>query len=268
MSQAIPNPSASAAHLSVRAEQAIQNLKPVDLEKCIDEGFDPNEDWVYDDRHPLLAAASLGSWHCLEVLLRRGALPQRAASPTGNTPLKMACVYGHLKAIEMLLVHGDDPNAQPTPELKSCMHIVAKSNFVNATQILQALCNAGGRLDLRDQEHNTPLHDAVWQKKSIDWLVAQQPELLSARNNMGETPLMYAIGRRMDASALNLLEYPQNLQLKNKEGQTARSLADLAQMKSVIERIDAITHATAMHQAISKIAEQAKAGQGSQAKPR
>lgn len=248
------------------ADEAIRNLNPAVLKRCLEEGFDPNGS-VSQNHHPLLVAATEGSWHCLEVLLQNGSDPRRAVSPTGNTPLKMACVRGHMAAMKMLLANGDNPNARSMPEGRSCAHIVVKNTSTHqmGPKMLALLHENGASLDVRDDQGYTLLHEAVYGHSCIDWLAARAPHLLEARSNDGRTPLMHAIASRMDKSALALLEYSQDLQARSAQGFSLLEMARDAHLENVIQRLEVLEHAQRAHDAISAIANIAKGAQASSA---
>lgn len=245
--------------LALLADEAIANHNLVQLRRCIEEGFDPNG-LVLQDQHPLLSAASQGSWHCLEVLLQHGSDPRRVASSTGHTPLKMACVRGHMAAMKMLLVHGDNPNARTMLDGRSCAHIAIKSTFAPqaGVKMLELLHEHGASLDARDDQGYTLLHEAAYEYNCIDWLVARAPHLLESRSNDGRTPLMYAIATRMEWSALALLEYSQDLQARSAQGFSLWEMARDARLENVMQRLEVLEHAQRTRDAIRAIARDAQ----------
>jgi len=74
-----------------------------------------------------LLATAVRYPEALEYLLDRGINPN-GANEFGKTPLMFAAQYDEIRAVEILLAHGADPNALTTPPFDGCYYILQWSH--------------------------------------------------------------------------------------------------------------------------------------------
>ena len=127
-----------------------------------------------NDAHPghgqtaLHAAVSGGHAHIAKILLDTAAITQMdhviANHPDADTftPLHIACYYGKLDLVELLIEHGADVGLIDGYG-QTCIHTTSASAFPCAAEILSVLFSAGGDefIDSGDAQGNTCLHLAA-----------------------------------------------------------------------------------------------------------
>ncbi len=110
-------------------------------------------------------------------------------------------------------------------------------------EVLDALAAAGADLAQKGRGGTTPLMCAiaVYQKEAIDRLLGN--EYLSragidAQDDEGNTPLAVAVINHREDIALSLIALGANIDLKNKQGQTPRALAEELGFHDIGQAID------------------------------
>lgn len=127
-------------------------------------------------------------WRSVEVasvLLERGA-DITMANKNGKTPLELACCSGNREMVEFLLWKmKNTPNAGSS--LCGSLHSVTRTGRVD---IAQLLVEAGASVNCRNENGETPLHQAASAGDSlmVGYLLAQGAEV-SAKNQDGQTAL-------------------------------------------------------------------------------
>jgi ankyrin repeat protein len=164
-------------------------------ELLIDHGADINAK-AFNDKTPLLMAATASNKEVVDVLLTKGADPN-AKTKDGYTPLHGAVKSKSIAIIEALLAAGADPNAK-TKDGYTLLHEATKSESI---AIIEALLAAGADPNIKT-EGSTPLHYAV---ENNDYDIAKllltkgaDPNHL---NKSGKTPADYT----KDPNILDLL---------------------------------------------------------------
>ena len=107
---------------------------------------------------PLHKAANIGNRVMVQLLLDRGANPNKAEE-NGDTPLHKAAMNGHKAVAKLLLKRGAEVNRQDkygsTPLLSA-----AHNSFMNRTEMVKILLEGGAMPDITDGRGRTPLYVA------------------------------------------------------------------------------------------------------------
>ncbi|MBT54757.1 MAG: hypothetical protein CMF72_15325 [Mameliella sp.] len=153
-----------------------------------------------------LAAGAARTADGIRALLRIGA-DITLSTEAGWTPLHSAAAQGTAPAVvSALLVYGADIEASAEPDWwcmrKHCSVtplILASGRKDDAIDVLTTLLGAGARVDVRDQDMQTPLHHAAANRglAEVEVLLTAGADV-SAEDAAGETPL-HQVARRPDA---------------------------------------------------------------------
>jgi uncharacterized protein len=97
-------------------------------------------------------------------------VPVNATTPRGDSLLMLACYYGHIDAVRVLLDHGADVN-QPDGRGQSPLAGVAFKGLIEVAELLVA---AGAPVDAPSPDRRTPLMMAAAfnRRKMVSWLLA------------------------------------------------------------------------------------------------
>lgn len=150
---------------------------------------------------PLVVAAWRGNLQIVKLLVEHGADVNAGRETGGRTPLLEAAGQGHAEVVEFLIAKGADVNARGmglTPLLAaSSWGRLAFATTGDKARTIRILLANGADVNLQDES----------------WL------------KTGRTPLMFAVLKGDAALVQALLACGARLDLKDKEGQTALSLA-------------------------------------------
>ena len=150
---------------------------------------------------PLTRAASNGNLEIVKLLVEHGAVVDIGKEGGDRTPLLEAAGYGHAEIVKFLIAKGADVNARGkglTPLLNACAggHLrIGPAGDKSKT--IRILLENGADVNVQDES---------WMKT-------------------GRTPLMYAVLQGDAALVQTFLAKGARLDLKNKDGDTALSLA-------------------------------------------
>ncbi|OQA94663.1 MAG: Ankyrin repeats (3 copies) [Chloroflexi bacterium ADurb.Bin222] len=115
----------------------------------------------------LHVACALNDKRMILRLLQAGA-PLTITNGFHDTPLMTAVHAGHSKAVQILLNHGQHPDATDIATLRTTpLHIAARNGDAAIASLLIA---AGAAIDVRDSSNWTPLHQAVIGHGSFDYM--------------------------------------------------------------------------------------------------
>lgn len=162
----------------------------------------------------MFAAARGGHASCLAMLLECGAPINDICPGSSHTPLQVASALGHGDCVALLLAYGAAPNASDEHGVTS-LHSAAWQDHAQVVQLLVARRCA---IDAVDASGATALHlaakfgciascerllDAAKDERGERW---SQPcpaltRALSAEDNLGATPLQYALERGHQSAA-------------------------------------------------------------------
>lgn len=150
---------------------------------------------------PLSTAALYGNLEIVKLLIEHGAGIDRGKENGDRTPLIEASAQGHAEVVKYLISKGADVNGKSggvTPLLEACKHYSSRFGPEgNKTKTIYVLLENGADVNVQDES---------WWKT-------------------GRTPLMYAVMQGNAALVQAFLAKGASLDLKNKDGDTALSLA-------------------------------------------
>lgn len=155
----------------------------------------------------------------LSCLIKNGA-EVNARDQSGRTPLMEACRHCRANVVTFLIEHGAEVNAHDqsghTPLMEACSH--GEENAVTF------LIEHGADVDPQDNYEETALHHAVYSDceslKILSCLILKGLDVNACESD-GRSPLMIASVRGKVNSVAFLLEHGANVNLQNKNGETA-----------------------------------------------
>lgn len=226
-----PEKKSIAGALSVAAGQGNRIDFVRDL---LDRGVDVNSEF---GGTPLMEAAYYGNLDTLKLLLERGA-NVKAVDKDGETVLHFAArgLGSQVEIVEILLGSGANVNAQDhdgrTPLLDGLQN----------PEVTRLLLTQDVDVKLRTKDGLTVLHAAAGQ--NIPWLIKpliDRGAEVNARNDRGETPLMFATGATDSVDkpqiAQALIDNGADVNIADREGNTALMFAAQERLASSIRTL-------------------------------
>jgi hypothetical protein len=203
-------------------------------------------------------AVQAGNIEMADKLLQSGAdINCRNCTRNGRTLIfaSYSAVSGHNPSptLVWLLAKGADPNIPDNEGVTLLMYIAGSGNVTNPyySEIddFEYLLRRGADVRIKDNEENTALHylakeapgdalalsrgghgDAAFEyvklwMRAFEGLIAQGADI-NAVNKVGDTPLMYVVGRSCNPYIVEtLLKYGASPSVRNKAGQSALDIA-------------------------------------------
>lgn len=187
------------------------------------------------DATGLHAAAVRGRLEAVRLLLDRGADPNTREAGGSVSPLHLAAAQSRVEVMRALLDAGCDVHGHGDH------HETDVIGWATAIRPPGAICQEGVALLLeRGARHHIFSAIAVGDLALIRTLVEENPEALDRRMSrfeLGQTPLHYAMERkRYDIMDL-LIELGADLEVEDKNGNTALAVALLRGDREAIERL-------------------------------
>lgn len=138
-------------------------------------------------------------------------------SKSGELPLHLACLYGHLEAAQLLLEANPDIVNTPTHYGKTPLHYACHKEHLPIAEIL--LRTSSINIDAIDKNGYTPLHCAAEKgHEGVVSLLLKSGAAVNTRNSNEDTPLMSAIEGSFITIVKLLLDQNADLSIISEEG--------------------------------------------------
>ena len=136
---------------------------------------------------PLHFASHYARHACMEILLKNGADPNLVLIESGTVPLHYVCSE---RGASLLLKYGSCIDKKNNCGKTPFAQMIQDGSFEAA----QALLSAGANINSGDKKKNSPLHNAVYERRldSVEFLLHNNADP-NKRNALGETPFDAAI---------------------------------------------------------------------------
>jgi len=163
---------------------------------------------------PLSTAARFGNLEMVGLLIQHGAEIENSKVKADRTPLMEASAQGHVNVVEYLISKGADVNAKRsgvTPLLEACRNVLLQYGPEgDKKKTIFMLLNNGADVNTQDES----------------WL------------KTGRAPIMYAVLQGDAALVQAFLANGARLDLKNKDGETALSLAKAKGLEYISQMLE------------------------------
>lgn len=174
----------------------------------------------------MFGACQTGNLQQVQDFLRKGIdLEQRDSVRTGRTPLYVACKFGRLDIVRVLIHRGADVNVQTADERSTPLHIAVKRGHVN---VVCELLKHDVNITLRTFLGFTPLHFACYfggDYKIFRALIDHDNQInVNDKNNYGQTCLHLASVNGIVKIVKDLIDLKVNINETDNMGETALHL--------------------------------------------
>ena len=191
---------------------------------------------------PLLSAVKRGDVEVVQLRISQGAdLEQRDESFYSWTPLFIAAFYDNPEIVAALIAAGADVNAQMDDGFTALMRGAANPDF--GFDVVRLLLEAGADVDLRHDDGRTALIFGAQANgsRSADAarLLLEAGANIDAQPLRGTSTLMWASGWGHTATVQVLLEFGADVNLEDKDGNTALSRAVEREKHEIVELLKA-----------------------------
>lgn len=161
---------------------------------------------IYTPKFNIYEASSLGEIEAIKSLILQKTSIVNEFSPDGFTALGLACFFGHVEVVKLLLLEKANPNLSSANSFKvTPLHSAcAISNF----EIANLLIRNGADVNARQQQGVTPLHSAAYNGKiELVKLLIQNGADTSAEMENGKTTADIAIEKEHKEIAEYIIQY-------------------------------------------------------------
>lgn len=213
----------------------------------LDRGVDPNE--YGGEPHPPLLEALWGNSDAALTLLTGGANAD-FIDVNSDSALALAARHGPAEAVRLLLARGFNPNERSDYSYKGTVLIVAAESDREAANKVRHLIAAGADLECKDEQGRTALLAAsgAGNMDAVVVLAEAGANVTVVGGEFGMTPLLCVANRGADVcymceqtggrAARVLILHGADLQARDTDGRTARTLAEAIHHDEVVKVLD------------------------------
>ncbi|XP_077985177.1 ankyrin repeat and SAM domain-containing protein 3-like [Glandiceps talaboti] len=201
-------------------------------------GWNPTETKENFDPIPLdlYTASSIGQYDCVHAIIASGEIDLNKKNTGGWTALMYACYIGHDNIVNLLLDAGVDVNIKSTKGRTSLMLAASCGN----ESVVYFLLQADADIEAVDSRGWTALFHATnaGHQNMVKFLLDNGANVNHREPLVGNSALMMAAAEGHEIIVQNLLQYGVEIEAKNFNGDTARSLALLNGYMKIVSLID------------------------------
>ena len=188
---------------------------------------------------PLLLSIQNGDDSCLQWLLEQGANPNGRPDNKGRYPLAVACLYGNLSKVKMLL----DAGAHLDVGKKERATPLAVAVGQGHTEVGRYLIDIGADVNAACKPRHAPLYKAVAHGRLYDLAEAllkagAEPDLLCGQE-VEKTPLMIAVRNKNRIMAEFLVNHGADIHRKDRKGRSSLDLAKRLKSEHIVTMLQA-----------------------------
>jgi len=171
----------------------------------------------------------------------------------GNTPLHWAILRMNYQAAVVLVQYGADISRMNdngrTPlhlVVSQCTKDASQSDLCSHRKMIKFLIAVGASIDVYDTNSITPLHIAaeIGDTIVVESLIIDGGAFVNVIDDVGETPLFYALRGRHSDVVKKLIECKANPIVKNDDGETPLDFCLAIQASDMVELLNHILNET------------------------
>jgi len=165
----------------------------------------------------------------------------------GNTPLHWSILRMNYQAAVVLVQYGADISRMNdngrTPlhlVVSHCTKDSSQSDLCSHRKMVKFLITVGARVDAQDNNFITPLHIAaeLGDVALVESLIVEGGAFVNVIDDVGETPLFFALRGQHVNVVKKLVEFKANLIVRNDQGETPLDFCVSIQASSMVELLN------------------------------
>ena len=184
---------------------------------------------------PLYFAAWRGFRGLLERLIIKHPRQLSALGGIFGTPLHASVHGGHIKAAQLLLVHGANIEDSRCADNWTPLHIASQGGHI---EITKWLLNYGANVNSHSKHGTTPLHLAAYEGYlEVCRVLLEWGAEVNSRDGSGSTPFLAALRSGHPDLTLLLLEHNADVHVQDSEGETPLQAAARSGLLEVVRKL-------------------------------
>lgn len=199
------------------------NLETAKILIQIVENIDSQDKWG-NTALQLAVEKSSDDTGLIKSLLLRGA-DVKIKNKNGVTALMHAVIKDNLEVAQLLIDAGADVNCQDESN-RTLLHMALEDSGKNLS-MAKLLINSGVNVNVKDKSGRIPLHLAAANSNDASFIrdLISRTAGVDHKTDTGDTALFFALRRNNIDTAKVIIKYTKNLNLQDKNGETALHLA-------------------------------------------
>lgn len=211
-------------NMGLAMDGAVTSNKVDSIKYIIKIGANPN--YKYNENTPLNKACLLGNLEIVKTLVESGASIN--SNIDGKVPLTMAANEGHIEIVKYLIEKGADVNFVASSDLEEADSPLYGAIYNGYLDIVKLLVENGADINRGTKKGNndTPIITAALSgsRNILNYLIDKGADV-NYVNKEGQNALMVASKYGLEYNAKILIDFTEDISLKDNNGKTATDLA-------------------------------------------